>query len=334
MKTKGFKVLAVLTIVALFVLGFSSSTAFALKKRPKFIKIAASSMGGTWFPVCAATGEVLNRHIKKTIFTTTLGGSISTLKKIDEGTLYMGLSGGSTCYEAAEGIGTFKKPTKKSRTLGVYYSFPMNLVVRANSDIRSVKDLDGKNISGGKKGWSTELFFRHMLQANGLSYDSVKAKGGHVIYAGWGQLRSMFKDRKLDCMIDPSPHPSPGIMEISALIPIRLLDLGPEIEKIRKLNQGYVTIKCPGGTYRGQDKDVTQLGNPTVMLISSDIKDDLAYEITKTIFENTKEISKVHKVLKNFSIKNAFDGAYLPLHPGSYKYYKEKGVTIPAHLKP
>jgi len=117
-------------------------------------------------------------------------------------------------------------------------------------------------------------------------------------------------------------------MEITALIPIRLLDLGPEIEKVRKLNQGYVTIKCPGGTYRGQDKDVTQLGNPTVMLISSDIKDDLAYEITKTIFENTKEISKVHKVLKDFSIKTAFDGAYLPLHPGSYKYYQEKGMAI------
>jgi len=334
MKTKGFKVLAVLTIVTVFVLGLSLSTAFAAKK-PKFIKIAASSMGGTWFPVCAATAEVLNRHIKGTIFTTTLGGSISTLKKIDEGTLYMGLSGGSTCYEAAEGIGTFAKKTKKSRTLGVYYSFPFNLVVRADSDIRSVKDLEGKNVSGGKKGWSTELFFTHLLEANGISYDSIKAKGGHVVFAGWSQLISMFKDRKLDCMIDPSPHPSPGVMEITALIPIRLLDLDPEtIGKVEKLNRGYVKITCPGGTYRGQDKDVMQLGNPTVMLISSDIKDDLAYEITKTIFENAKDISQVHKVLKGFSIKNAFDGAYLPLHPGAYKYYQEKGMAIPGHLKP
>ena len=148
-------------------------------------------------------------------------------------------------------------------------------------------------------------------------------------------MRSMFKDKKLDFIIDPGNPPSAGITEITTATPIRLIDVGPEaLEKVRKANPGYSTVDTPGGLYRGQEKPVVCIGIPAGMVISSDIADDLAYEITKVIFENTKTISKVHKVLKEFSIQNALRGAYLPLHPGAYKYYKEKGIAVPERLKP
>lgn len=247
----------------------------------------------------------------------------------------MGLTTSSATYLSSKGLEPFTKKTEKVRTIGVYYTYPYNLVVRADSDIHSIKDLAGKKLGVGKKGWSTEEFMRTLLEVEGMSYESIEAKGGRVTGAGWAQMRSMFKDKKLDFTIDPNPPPSSGIMEITALIPVRLLDIGPEaIEKVRKLNPGYSTVTIPGGLYRGQEKEVICVGDPTGMFISSDIADDLAYEITKAIFENTKEISKVHAVLKGMSIQTALKGAYLPLHPGAYKYYKEKGITVPEHLKP
>jgi hypothetical protein len=193
----------------------------------------------------------------------------------------------------------------------------------------------GRNVTGCKHKWSTEVFFRQLLEVHGVSYEAIKAKGGAISFVGWSQMRSMFKDRKLDFIMDPGNPPSPGLLEITAITPIRILDIGPQaIEKLRKMNPGYSTVFTPGGLYRGQDKDVVCVGNPAGMVISIDIADDLAYDITKAIFEHTKEISKVHKVLKDFSIQNALRGAYLPLHPGAYNYYKEKGIVIPEKLKP
>jgi TRAP transporter TAXI family solute receptor len=334
MRRKGFNTLALLTILALCVAVFNFSLGFAAE-RPQFIKIAASTMGGTWFPLCAATAEVLNKNIKGTIFTATLGGGISNLKNIESGTLYMGIGTGSSTYLASQGIAPFTKKARKLRTIGVYYTYPYNLVVRADSDIYSIKDLVGKKVGTQKKGSSTEKFFRSLLKFYGISYEAIKAKGGNITYTGWGQMRSMFKDKKLDFIIDPFNPPSPGIIEITTVTPIRLLDVTPEvIEKVKGINPGYSTVKIPGGLYRGQDKDVTCIGDPAAMIISSDIADDLAYKITKAIFENTAAISSVHAVLKEFSVENALKGAYLPLHPGAYRYFKEKGVVVPENLKP
>jgi TRAP transporter TAXI family solute receptor len=321
-------------IVALLVLGFTLSPTFAAE-RPKFIKIAASTMGGTWFPLCAATAETLNRNIKGTIFTATLGGGISNLKNIEAGTLYMGIGTGSSTYLASKGVKPFTKIVKKVRTIGVYYTYPYNLVVRGDSDIYSIKDLAGKKVGTLKKGASTEEFFKSLLKIYGISYETIRAKGGNVTFTGWSQMRSMFKDKKLDFIIDPFNPPSPGIMEITTVTSVRLLEIGPEaIEEVRKINPGYSTVTIPGGLYRGQKKDVVCIGDPAAMIISSDIADDLGYEITKVIFENSGEISKVHKVLEQFSIQNALRGAYAPLHPGAYRYYTEKGIAVPEHLKP
>jgi TRAP transporter TAXI family solute receptor len=333
MKLKSVKT-SVFLMLAVLLLLFGFSKTFAAE-RPKFIKIAASSMGGTWFPLCAATAEVLNNNVKGTIFTATLGAGISNLRNIEAGTLYMGLGTGTSTYLASEGLKPFTKKTKKLRLIGTYYTYPYNLVVRADSNIYSIKDLEGKKVGTQTVGMAGEDFFRNLLSIYGMSYETIKAKGGYVTFAGWGGMNSMFRDRKLDFIIDPNCPPSPGIMEITALTPIRLLDVGPEaIEKLRKINPGYSTVEIPGGLYRGQDKSVVCVGDPTGMIISSDIADDLAYEITKAIFENTAAIGKVHIVLKEFSIKNALRGAYLPLHPGAYKYYQEKGITVPEHLRP
>jgi TRAP transporter TAXI family solute receptor len=333
MKSKSVKTAFFLMVVAMLLLfNFSKAPAAV---RPQFIKVAASSMGGTWFPLCAATTEVLNNHVKGTVFTTTLGAGISNLRNIEAGTLYMGLSTSTSSYLASEGIKPFTKKATKLRWIGTYYTYPYNLVVRADSKIYSIKDLDGKKVGTQTVGMAGEDFFRNLLTIYGMSYETIKAKGGYVTFAGWGEMNAMFQDRKLDFIIDPNCPPSAGIMEITALTRIRLLEVSPEaIEKLKKINPGYSTVEIPGGLYRGQEKSVVCVGDPTGMVISSDIAEDLAYEITKAIFENTKTIAKVHSVLKGFSIENALKGAYLPLHPGAYKYYQEKGIAVPDRLRP
>ncbi|RJX35447.1 MAG: TAXI family TRAP transporter solute-binding subunit [Desulfarculus sp.] len=334
MKGKKLAKWALLSMTALLVLGLSLAPSTAAEN-PKFIKIAASSMGGTWFPLCAATAEVLNRNIKGTTFTATLGGGISNLKNIESGKLVMGIGTGSSSFQASKGLAPFSKPATKLRLIGIYYAYPYNLVVRADSGIKAVAGLKSKSLGVGKKGWSTEEACRNILATAGLDYQKIKAAGGNVTYAGFAQMNGMFKDKKLDMIVDPNNPPSPGIIEITTVTPIRLIALGPQaIAKLMKVNPGYTTVDIPGGIYKGQDKPVVNLADPAGMIVSKDLSEDLVYAMTKAIFENSGEIAKVHSVLKDFSLKHALKGAYLPLHPGAYRYYKEKGVAVPKNLMP
>ena len=60
------------------------------------------------------------------------------------------------------------------------------------------------------------------------------------------------------------------------------------------------------------------------------LSEDLVYQIVKTTFEHRVELMKAHPVAKETIPENIDRNILLPLHPGALRYYREKGITIPA----
>ena len=56
------------------------------------------------------------------------------------------------------------------------------------------------------------------------------------------------------------------------------------------------------------------------------MSDDLAYQMTKLIFESLPELANAHVAGKQIKLENAAAGSPAPLHPGTIRYYKEKGI--------
>jgi TRAP transporter TAXI family solute receptor len=56
------------------------------------------------------------------------------------------------------------------------------------------------------------------------------------------------------------------------------------------------------------------------------ISNDIAYKLTKTLWENLDEMAKGYKILGTWKIENGLDPFLIPFHPGAIKYYKEKGL--------
>jgi len=59
------------------------------------------------------------------------------------------------------------------------------------------------------------------------------------------------------------------------------------------------------------------------------VKDDLAYAMTKAVFDNLDTLGAAHSAAKSIKLENALQGLPVPLHPGAAKYFKEKGLTPP-----
>ncbi len=62
------------------------------------------------------------------------------------------------------------------------------------------------------------------------------------------------------------------------------------------------------------------------LVTSSAVSDDLAYQMTRLIFESLPELVDAHAAGKEIRLETAAAGSPVPLHPGAIRYYREKGV--------
>ena len=85
-------------------------------------------------------------------------------------------------------------------------------------------------------------------------------------------------------------------------------------------------MEIPAGTYDGQDEAVPTLAITNILVTSSDVDEELAYQMTKQMFEHLGELTAAHNAAKAIDPKTAAKNLPVPLHPGAERYYKEAGL--------
>ena len=85
-------------------------------------------------------------------------------------------------------------------------------------------------------------------------------------------------------------------------------------------------MKIPANSYKGQTAEVPSAAVNAVLIAGTQLKEDMVYNLTKTLFENQPELASAHAKGKELNLQNAVKGVSIPLDPGAVKYYKEKGL--------
>ena len=93
---------------------------------------------------------------------------------------------------------------------------------------------------------------------------------------------------------------------------------------------GQVRRRVPG---RGHPADCVRhaggrrlIAVPNVLVVSDKMSDELAGKLVKLIFDEQKELVKVHPEAANISIQNAADTGDIELHPGAKKALADLGA--------
>lgn len=315
-------------IILLLIYGLSIcfvSFAQAAEIRP--LKIGAGSVGGTWFPMMAATMVVINDNVPEVISTVVPGDAISNARNVDSNRFDLGLVYLSSAYDASMGLFPFKKKLENIRAIGNYPSAPYQFTVRANSDIRSIKDLYNKNIAVGKRGGGQDLNFSRLLGMYGLSYESIEKEGGRIHFLSYQETKMLLKDNKIDMGIFDAAPPDANIVEVEMNRPYRVLNIESDIlDAYLKKYPGILSFTVLKGDYKGQDEDAHTIAWAPLFIASESLPEDLVYNITKAIYDNVETLSKGFPRLSLLSPKMAVEGVVIPFHPGAKKYFEEKGV--------
>ena len=85
-------------------------------------------------------------------------------------------------YDALEGIGQFEGNPVEIQAMAGMYQNVVQIVALADSDIKTIEDLEGKRVGVGKVGSGVEQSTQKVLEVLGLTYDDL-SKVTHTGYA-------------------------------------------------------------------------------------------------------------------------------------------------------
>jgi TRAP transporter TAXI family solute receptor len=257
------------------------------------------------------------------------GSGVGNCKAVNGGRADLGWTYTHTAYNAYIGRGKFNKKNPNLRHLISLYPGVFQITVPKSSDIKSVADLKNKRIVPGKVGFPGTAIAENVLKAYGITFRSIKAKGGSVSYVGYSDSAALMKDGHNDCYMALASIPQSTIIDLNFRLGIRLLPIdATHLKQILALEPGLIATVIPKGAYKGMPGDVPTVGAVTAIIINKDVSDALAYNIVKTLHANWPELAKVNKkAIDNFKPEKAAMGARIPIHPGALRYYREKDLV-------
>jgi len=300
----------------------------ALAQQRVFFGIATGGTGGTYYPLGGMLAQLISNKAtvdgKKVAATAeAAGASVANAKLLGSKEIESAFVDADILDQAFNGKAQFANaPIKNLRALGALYPETVQLVVRANANINSVKDLKGKSISSGAPGSGQYQLVTDLLRVNGLSRSDVKEDS-----SSFAQAMDKIKDGNLDATLITAGIPVAAITDAAQSHPIKVLALaGPEIEALLKEQPFYTQVQLPANTYKGQTAPVSTIAVMAVWAAHDGVSENTAYEVTKALYENTAIMGQVHVQGKNISLNTATAVGSVPLHPGAARYFREKGV--------
>src|SRR5690606_4074967 len=105
-------------------------------------------------------------------------------------------------------------------------------------------------------------------------------------------------------------------------------------EEYAAINAAYPTLirfTFPADSYNGID-ETPSIGTPNLIVVSSDLDDELLYQFTRPLFENIDVVRNIHPSAYE-TVPEAALASPVPLHVGTIRYLEEIGLTVPDNLK-
>ena len=210
---------------------------------------------------------------------------------------------------------------------------PIGLCTREDYDIYEIKDLKGKRMPWTPGYWYPMMICEGYLATADLTWDDVKK----VTVSGYVGMQNALADGSTDASFALSV--SSKVMEIDAAQGIRWIDLPYDEESWNKFVSIAPFMAKAGGNYGAGFGEGRRTSLDTAaywsrpLVCAPGLDPDLAYLFTKTVDENQADWKDVSTELDwwwavptDIRIKDWLISGFLPIHPGSVKYFKEKGV--------
>jgi TRAP transporter TAXI family solute receptor len=286
------------------------------------IIVLTGGASGVYYPLGVTIAKIYADIPDTRVEVQTTGGSVANLMRLQEGTGQIAFALGDALQDAwkAHAAAGFPGKLDKLRVIGALYPSFIQIVATKDSGIRALTDLRGKSLSIGAEKSGTELNARAILKAAGIKEGDL----GRIENRSFGESTQLMVKKQLDATLQSAGLGVTSLKELSDNNDIVLVPVPKPV--VKKMGPPFKPGAIPAGTYLGQDKPVPTAMVMNYLVTSTAVSDDLAYQMTKLVFDSLPELAVAHMVGSDIRRETAAKSGPVPLHPGAIRYYKEKGL--------
>lgn len=291
------------------------------------LRFGTAGEGGNYNSLGHALADTLSDDpYKMNIEVKTTAGSAANIRLLSQNYLELAIAQSDVIDEMYNGtLGT--QAMRGYSAVGALYPEPVQLVVKAGSQIASVGDLAGKTVSVGEADSGTQKNAAQILQVYGLTSNMLTVQ--NMTYT---EAVNALRSGAIDAMFCTAGAPAQVISDLAKEEPIRLVSLdSQQCSLLTRAYKFYTEAVIPAGTYQGQGSDVTTLAVQSVLLVSDKLQEKQVYDITTALFKEKETLNEAVPVEIDLQEKTAVESITIPFHPGAAQYYKECGIAIEAY---
>ncbi|MBW2468310.1 MAG: TAXI family TRAP transporter solute-binding subunit [Desulfobacterales bacterium] len=299
--------------------------------RTEFVSIGTGGTGGIYYPYGGGVAEIWNKYVKgvRAVAEVT-GASVENVKLAHKGETVIGEVMGDVAVDGFKGLTKFQDKKQDILSMAIMYPNLLQVVTLKKYGITNIEQIKGKNISSGSPGSGTNFMAEAVFTALGIPLDSYKDSR-----LSFTESANALRDGTIEVGIWSVGPGTSSILDLATTHDIHIINFTPaQQQKILATRKEYSAVDLAGGVYRGVDKAVPTIGVWNVMICQASLDTDLVYKLVKALYEHQDYLLKIHPSASYTTPDNAVKYSPIPLHPGTVKYLKEKGIAVPAALMP
>lgn len=324
---KATKSMLVATLVLLLLMPFSGTSAAPQIRLT--IVIGQQPPANPVFQFAGGLARLISRNIpnvEATVQATPAGALEMQLIGSKRADLALVLA--NQALRAFRGEEEFKGSPIPAYALTPLHNAIYQLVTLEGTGISTISDLRGKRVAVRQPGGPPEPERQvvRILQEAGLNVDQDIRKE----LLGLPEAVAALRDKRIDAFFWRGESlPTPDILALATTpsIRIKLIPLDPVLPALQK-EFGNLLFKVTilKEFYPGLTANVPTIGQALLLVVHQDFDADLAYQITKLIYEKRADLAQAHKEAQNISLIGVASRSPIPFHPGSIRYFKERGI--------
>ncbi len=273
-----------------------------------------------------ALGVAMSRAIKANLPKSNVtlletGGGLDNLRRLSRGEVHLGQIGFDSGVNAIKGEAEFAgKAMPDVRILYPYGISYQQILVRKDSGITKLEDLDGKPFSPGIRGSSAEAQMRLVCTQVGIAPKFVPGTLGDAVEGVQNrQIVGLAISTAGSVM-------TAAVRELATMTELKAIAITKtHWAKIDGKLNGIELRPIPAtATPGGETVDGLSWRNVWATRLAV-LDDETAYEIAKAIYENRRLLIETWPHLKDLDFKSmalTVEGAGVPLHPGAKRYWQ------------
>jgi TRAP transporter TAXI family solute receptor len=305
--------------LALCLVGIAAGPAAAQKSS---ITLGSTNSTSSHYAVAVAMSKAIKEAMPNTnVSVIETGASVDNVRRLSRGEIDIGLVAVDTGIQAVSGTGSIQgRAVKDLAAVYTYDASILNIAVRVDSNVKTLKDLHGKKFNAGIRGSGAEMLTREAFTILGI--EPAWAPGSVKDAVEGIQNRQIVGYAKYG----PGIGIDATLRELLTSTEMRLIgfteDERKQIES-RVKGVGFTTI--PENLFPGQPAVTTPLVPIVYAARTGEMDDATAHAIAKAIYENRRFLIETWPHLKDFDFKAQALGAEklgLPLHPGAKRFWE------------